>query len=377
MAVANEGPFGVTRMCEHAIWDDLPKIACVQQEYNLFTQNKVEMGERAILSFSVSAFCRSKPQDVVLCGSSFTSINAMIKSIYSSYLVLIFSVCCCSCFCFQCFFVFHFLRVFVSVWFFSIHLVFTSLFRLYRFSCVEYTSAIPSYIYMFHVFYVLAFKVFSVQSSSFRMLVLCSSSRYVPALYYLRGSLCATYPPPSSSTPPLVPSIFPVPFSSLDGGFPDLVEACAPRQENVAIIATQTLGGGALSTKYMYERNLWDRVSPVGPDFMSRVLSVGRHCHFICLFVCLSFCLCICLSICPAVSFPASLFSCMPVCLSVCLSLCLPSVSSVCLLPVYLSTSLSSCLSMPVCLHARLSGVVFWLKHTTHFGNTINLGALT
>ncbi|CAN0540931.1 unnamed protein product, partial [Scytosiphon promiscuus] len=42
-------------------------------------------------------------------------------------------------------------------------------------------------------------------------------------------------------------------FVALHVGFPDLVEACAPRQENVAIIATQTLGGGALSTKYMYE----------------------------------------------------------------------------------------------------------------------------
>ena len=50
VAVANEGPYGVTRMCEHAIWDDLPKIACVQQEYNLFTQNKVEMGERLFFS---------------------------------------------------------------------------------------------------------------------------------------------------------------------------------------------------------------------------------------------------------------------------------------------------------------------------------------
>ncbi|CAN0012645.1 unnamed protein product [Ascophyllum nodosum] len=43
VAVANETPFGVTRYCEHAIWDGLPKIACVQQEYNLLTQNKVEM----------------------------------------------------------------------------------------------------------------------------------------------------------------------------------------------------------------------------------------------------------------------------------------------------------------------------------------------
>ena len=50
-------------------------------------------------------------------------------------------------------------------------------------------------------------------------------------------------------------------FGAACVGFPDLVEACAPRQENVAIVATQTLGGGALSTKYMYERNLWDRVS--------------------------------------------------------------------------------------------------------------------
>ena len=45
VAVANETPFGVTRYCEHAIWDGLPKIACVQQEYNILTQNKVEMGE--------------------------------------------------------------------------------------------------------------------------------------------------------------------------------------------------------------------------------------------------------------------------------------------------------------------------------------------
>lgn len=44
----------------------------------------------------------------------------------------------------------------------------------------------------------------------------------------------------------------------------DLVEACAPRQENVAIVATQTLGGGAFSMKYMYERGLFDRVSDVG-----------------------------------------------------------------------------------------------------------------
>lgn len=58
VAVANEGPFGVTRMCEHAIWDDLPKIACVQQEYNLFTQNKVEMGE--ISFFQPTYCCRSK-----------------------------------------------------------------------------------------------------------------------------------------------------------------------------------------------------------------------------------------------------------------------------------------------------------------------------
>lgn len=48
------------------------------------------------------------------------------------------------------------------------------------------------------------------------------------------------------------------------GGVADLVEACAPRQENVAIVATQTLGGGALSTKYMFERNKWDRVSLIG-----------------------------------------------------------------------------------------------------------------
>ncbi|CAM9958690.1 unnamed protein product [Ectocarpus sp. 4 AP-2014] len=39
----------------------------------------------------------------------------------------------------------------------------------------------------------------------------------------------------------------------------DLVEACTPRQENVAIVATQTLGGGVFSGKYLYERNQWDR----------------------------------------------------------------------------------------------------------------------
>lgn len=45
MATAGDTAFGVTRYCEHAIWDDLPKIAFCTQEYNLFTQNKVEFGE--------------------------------------------------------------------------------------------------------------------------------------------------------------------------------------------------------------------------------------------------------------------------------------------------------------------------------------------
>lgn len=45
VACANETPFGVTKFCEHAIWDDMPKIACVQQEYNILTQNRVEFGE--------------------------------------------------------------------------------------------------------------------------------------------------------------------------------------------------------------------------------------------------------------------------------------------------------------------------------------------
>lgn len=47
VAVANETPYGVTKFVEHAIWDDLPKIVCVQSPYNLLTQNRVEMGERA------------------------------------------------------------------------------------------------------------------------------------------------------------------------------------------------------------------------------------------------------------------------------------------------------------------------------------------
>ncbi|CAM9995214.1 unnamed protein product [Pylaiella littoralis] len=42
VATAGDTAFGVTRYCEHAIWDDLPKIAFCTQEYNLFTQNKVE-----------------------------------------------------------------------------------------------------------------------------------------------------------------------------------------------------------------------------------------------------------------------------------------------------------------------------------------------
>jgi len=45
VATAGDTAFGVTRYCEHAIWDDLPKIAFCTQEYNLFTQNKVEFGE--------------------------------------------------------------------------------------------------------------------------------------------------------------------------------------------------------------------------------------------------------------------------------------------------------------------------------------------
>lgn len=40
----------------------------------------------------------------------------------------------------------------------------------------------------------------------------------------------------------------------------DLVEACAPRQENVAIVATTPFGGGAFSKKYMYDRSVYDRV---------------------------------------------------------------------------------------------------------------------
>lgn len=53
MATAGDTAFGVTRYCEHAIWDDLPKIAFCTQEYNLFTQNKVEFGESAVLYSSM------------------------------------------------------------------------------------------------------------------------------------------------------------------------------------------------------------------------------------------------------------------------------------------------------------------------------------
>lgn len=45
VAVANENAFGVTKFCEHAIWDDLPKITSVQTQYNLLTQSRVERGE--------------------------------------------------------------------------------------------------------------------------------------------------------------------------------------------------------------------------------------------------------------------------------------------------------------------------------------------
>lgn len=51
--MANETPYGVTKFVEHAIWDDLPRIVCVQSPYNLLTQNRVEMGERAEYVFGV------------------------------------------------------------------------------------------------------------------------------------------------------------------------------------------------------------------------------------------------------------------------------------------------------------------------------------
>lgn len=54
---------------------------------------------------------------------------------------------------------------------------------------------------------------------------------------------------------------FPPIFFVLCVCFADLAEACAPKQENVAIVATQTLGGGVFSGKYLFERNEWDRVS--------------------------------------------------------------------------------------------------------------------
>ena len=63
------------------------------------------------------------------------------------------------------------------------------------------------------------------------------------------------------------------------------MEACAPRQENVAIVATQTLGGGALSTKYMFERNKLDRVSLIYERFAdvfpiaSNILSAFSMCR--------------------------------------------------------------------------------------------------
>lgn len=154
VGVAGETPYGVTRYCEHAIWDGLPKIACVQQEYNILTQNKVEMGE----------------------------------------------------------------------------------------SC--------------HVFRLLTFR--RLRWPTWRD-VFSSSNKHVLASDGRVGcsKLLTPYPAPSS-TP-----CHAVALSNCGGGA-DLVEACAPRQENVAIVATQTLGGGALSTKYMFERNKWDRVSFIG-----------------------------------------------------------------------------------------------------------------
>eukprot|EP00752_Nemacystus_decipiens_P007229 g6470.t1 len=58
VATAGDTAFGVTRYCEHAIWDDLPKIAFCTQEYNLFTQNKVE--------FDLVEACAPKQENVAI-----------------------------------------------------------------------------------------------------------------------------------------------------------------------------------------------------------------------------------------------------------------------------------------------------------------------
>ena len=57
------------------------------------------------------------------------------------------------------------------------------------------------------------------------------------------------------------------------------MEACTPRQENVAIVATQTLGGGVFSGKYLYERNQWDRVSFVLFSGVIELCSVMSFCY--------------------------------------------------------------------------------------------------
>lgn len=48
VAVSNENAYGVTRYCDYAIWDGLPKITSVQVPYNLMTQRSVDRGEWCI-----------------------------------------------------------------------------------------------------------------------------------------------------------------------------------------------------------------------------------------------------------------------------------------------------------------------------------------
>lgn len=175
MATAGDTAFGVTRYCEHAIWDDLPKIAFCTQEYNLFTQNKVEFGEY-----------------FTMCKGS------ALFALYRSFIP-------------------HILGATRS---------------LSQPAPTKGEGLGPT--------------TYVAEVRCFDIVKVLIARRFT---YHVACSVLA-----------------------------DLVEACAPKQENVAIVATQTLGGGVFSGKYLFERNKWDRVRSVLMVFLFFLFEFAFFC---------------------------------------------------------------------------------------------------